>query len=287
MGLNLGRSWIGVVLLLVSAEAFGVRCHTKYPIVFGHGLYASRKLISLKQIARAVESAGCRVYLTEVSAANSIAVRGEQLAPQIDDILRETGAEKVNFVGHSMGGLDGRYLVSSLGYGDRVASVTTVGSPHYGTSAAEQFLALMPDKAMDFFGWLSTLTSDSTDPDTVDFTEAVQNLTRAYMRQEFNPHNPDDPRVYYQSWAGRASPISWQSDHLRLVMRPLYRHMSSVEGANDGMVPTANAKWGRYRGVLPADHFSQIGAALPKGFRPFDFRGFFTQVATELGQLGY
>ncbi len=273
-------------LLLFPAQVFAARCYTKYPVVFAHGIYASGNLLSLRQLARAVEKAGCPVELTEVSAANSIATRAEQLAPQIDAVLKRTGAKKVNLIAHSMGGLDARYLISTLAYGDRVASLTTVATPHYGTSAAEIFLAVLPEKAMQLFGWIATLINDSTDPETVDLEAALQNLTRAYVREQFNPKNPDDARVYYQSYAGMASPGSWQSDRVRPVMLPLYRRVSS-EGPNDGLVPTACAKWGRYRGALPADHLSEIGAALPKGFRPFDFRRFYSQVATELGQMGY
>ena len=36
-----------------------------------------------------------------------------------------------------MGGLDARYLISRLGMADRVLSLTTLGTPHRGTSFAD------------------------------------------------------------------------------------------------------------------------------------------------------
>src|SRR6266498_494330 len=48
-------------------------------------------------------------------------VRGVELARYVDMVLNETNAAKVVIIGHSQGGLDPRYMISTLGYGDRVA----------------------------------------------------------------------------------------------------------------------------------------------------------------------
>src|SRR5207237_9941038 len=56
---------------------------------------------------------------------------------------------KVNLIGHSMGGLDSRYAVSNLGLGDKVASVTTIGTPHRGSSVADVIFGLLPGPVAD------------------------------------------------------------------------------------------------------------------------------------------
>src|SRR6185295_1663942 len=72
-------------------------------------------------------------------------VRAQAIAKQIDTILARTGKAKVNLVGHSQGGLDARILASPNGlkYGDRIASVTTVATPHRGTKVADAALGLL------------------------------------------------------------------------------------------------------------------------------------------------
>lgn len=43
----------------------------------------------------------------------------------------------VHVVGHSLGGLDARYAIAKLGMEERVLSLTTIGTPHRGTSFAD------------------------------------------------------------------------------------------------------------------------------------------------------
>src|SRR5206468_12628217 len=71
-----------------------------------------------------------------------VEVRGAGLAKQIDDTLAATGADKVNIIAHAMGGLDARYVITTLGYGDRVASLTTMSTPHRGAALADFALSL-------------------------------------------------------------------------------------------------------------------------------------------------
>src|ERR1035437_7341544 len=86
-------------------------------------------------IPSGLTSNGATVYLAQLSQANSDAVRGEQLLAQIQQILATSGAKKVNLIGHSMGGLDARYVAAVRP--DLVASVTTVSTPHLGSPVAD------------------------------------------------------------------------------------------------------------------------------------------------------
>ncbi|MFX0052958.1 MAG: alpha/beta fold hydrolase [Candidatus Hermodarchaeota archaeon] len=49
----------------------------------------------------------------------------------VDEILAETGAEKIDLVGHSMGGISSRYYIKFLDGIDKVDDYVSLGSPHH------------------------------------------------------------------------------------------------------------------------------------------------------------
>ncbi len=60
----------------------------------------------------------------------------EQVRDRVERILRSTGHEKVDLIGHSMGGIVARYYIEVLGGTSKVERCVTIGSPHHGTYAA-------------------------------------------------------------------------------------------------------------------------------------------------------
>jgi pimeloyl-ACP methyl ester carboxylesterase len=71
----------------------------------------------------------------QVAPLDSSEVRGEQLLVQIERIRRETGADKVNLIGHSQGSLTARYAAAKRP--EWVASVTSVAGPNHGSELAD------------------------------------------------------------------------------------------------------------------------------------------------------
>jgi len=67
----------------------------------------------------------------------------ELLAEKIDRLCEKHGFEKIHIVGHSKGGIVGRRYVQHFGGHERVKSLTTLGSPHFGTPIALAGLALL------------------------------------------------------------------------------------------------------------------------------------------------
>src|SRR4051794_31788270 len=49
-----------------------------------------------------------------------------------DQVRAQTGAARVDLIGHSQGGLVGRYYIKYLGGVDEVDSMISLGAPHYG-----------------------------------------------------------------------------------------------------------------------------------------------------------
>ena len=69
----------------------------------------------------------------------------DALLARIDEILRETGAQKVNLFGHSQGSLTARYAAAKRP--DLVASVTSVAGPNHGSELADHIHVTGADMA--------------------------------------------------------------------------------------------------------------------------------------------
>lgn len=124
----------------VTATAASTYSQTKYPIVLAHGMFGFKSLLGgaidyWYQIPSDLQANGAKVYVTQVAALESSAVRGEQLLTQVKSILAITGAAKVNLMGHSHGGHSIRYVAAAIP--TKVASVTAIGSPVKGAPVAD------------------------------------------------------------------------------------------------------------------------------------------------------
>ena len=125
---------------LVSSKYFtSSHTDTKYPVVMAHGLGGWTKLFGVIDyfygIPETLMAGGSEVYSTKTSAVNNSEVRGEQLLQQIKTITAISGKPKVNLFGHSMGGIDIRYVAGVAP--NYVASVTAVSSPEQGSKMAD------------------------------------------------------------------------------------------------------------------------------------------------------
>ena len=113
--------------------------NTKYPIVLVHGFLGWNRLAGILDyfngVPQTLMSNGADVFTTKTSSVNSSEVRGEQLLKQINYVTAITGANKVNLVGHSQGGLDSRYIATVAPA--KVASVTEVSSPNKGSGTSD------------------------------------------------------------------------------------------------------------------------------------------------------
>ena len=88
-------------------------------------------------IVPALRAGGAQVFAVQVAPLDSSEVRGEQLLAQVERIRRETGADKVNLIGHSQGSLTARYAAAKCP--QWIASVTSVAGPNHGSELADYF----------------------------------------------------------------------------------------------------------------------------------------------------
>jgi triacylglycerol lipase len=261
---------------------FSTTAKNKFPIVIHHGFLP---VTGLHKFARHLQREGFNAYSTQVSAANSIAFRARQLAEQIDQVLKESGSAKVNIIAHSMGGLDSRYLISSLGYQDKIASLSTISTPHLGSRLCD-YLVMTDRKLLGFIlNLVGVMTVPGTNFDNVDSEVVGRNLSTSYMTKTFNPENPNSPGIYYQSWGASCEDVDGCSVTPFLMISHAYLH--KVAGPNDGLVAVEETKWGEFHGDLKVDHFSQIDSRLIFQNTSFDAYHFFTKIASGLSNKGF
>lgn len=215
------------------------------PIVLAHGLCGFQRLFGVKRpaagyfpgIREYLEAAGNRVIVPKVSPTAGIATRAAELKAII---RREVGRGPVHVIGHSLGGLDARYMISRLKMAGQVLTLTTVGTPHRGSSFADWAVSR-------FARMFRPLFRAAGLPD-----DAIFDLTTARCRR-FNAEVPDAPGVRYfsvagvcdRAWLGR----EWEIPH---------RIVGKAEGPNDGVVSLASATWGERTDVWAGDHLNLV-----------------------------
>jgi triacylglycerol lipase len=242
----------------------------RHPIVLAHGVLgfdqiylAGRQHVYFRGVPERLRMMGVEVYRPRVPAVGSISLRAQKLA----EAVRVLPAKKVNLIAHSMGGLDARYAIARLGLADRVASLTTIGTPHFGTPLADLGMGLL---GITLIGGFRRFFKRLIDLD------ALHDLTSQRMIV-FNREIPDAPGTVYISVVGRGdsagmNPLLWAS-HLYLNERA---------GANDGIVPTASQRWGEVLREIQADHWAQIGWS-----SSFDAPAFYQDLVRELCGRGF
>lgn len=164
---------------------------TRYPIVLVHGLTGTDKYLGVLDywygIQSDLEQHGATVYVANLSGFQSDDGpngRGEQLLAYVKQVLAATGAQKVNLIGHSQGGLTSRYVAAVAP--ELVASVTTIGTPHRGSEFADFIQdALKKDPTglstpiLATFANLFGVLTNSTHNTNQDAIAALQTLTSA------------------------------------------------------------------------------------------------------------
>jgi hypothetical protein len=110
----------------------GTRNRGPRPILVLHG-YAMNRANFLPLALRIARAGLGPVLGFEYWTLGRTAAAARQLGWFIDEVCAATGAAEVDVIGHSMGGMVGRYYVSLAGGDGVVRNLITIGSPHTGT----------------------------------------------------------------------------------------------------------------------------------------------------------
>lgn len=107
---------------------------TAPPVVLLHGFVDNRSVFVL--LRRVLGRQGRRVEALNHSPLTcDIRTAAEVLGRYVEELCARSGQRRVDLVGHSLGGLIGRYYVQRLGGDARIRTLVTLGTPHSGTRA--------------------------------------------------------------------------------------------------------------------------------------------------------
>jgi triacylglycerol lipase len=245
------------------------------PIVLAHGLFGFSRIgvgpltitSYFRGIPDALEAQGNRVLVPSVPAIAGVERRARRLG---ELIRRRFGEEPVHVIGHSLGGLDARRLLADPSWQRRILSLTTIATPHLGTSVAD-FAKLRVGRVYRL------LESLHIDP------QGCLDVTRSAARR-FHERHPVPSSVLCFSVAGNppAELVSWP-------LRRLHAVLSELEGPNDGLVSVASANaFGTPLPAWPLDHLHQLNRLLPDEAEsplPSPLQ-LYAQVVAHLAELG-
>lgn len=120
---------------VVELAAASPHSMTRIPVVLVHGYLCNHRIWDapagrLRRAGHAVARLDLEPLVTSIDNYASL------IEQAVTQLCRQTGAEKVALIGHSMGGLAIRAWMRAHGI-DRVARVITLGTPHAGTQIAQ------------------------------------------------------------------------------------------------------------------------------------------------------
>ncbi len=242
----------------------------KYPLFMCHGYGGIAGLVRpapIHEPCMTLRGHGIHAFAPNIVPYAEISTRAEQWAEKIEQLKEQYGYEKFNIVGHSMGGLDMRYAISNMDIADSVASLTTIATPHRGTSLAELVLTtpgILKEKLGDVFDWFGESIFPNAKSNAV---AAVEQLTREYLSDEFNPAVKDHESVKYYSFSAA---VGRGTNH---PLNPIYRyqnmHIYNQEGLNDSFVSVESAIWGEHIQTTPLSHMEQLDIQVSKDRRKY------------------
>lgn len=261
-------------------------CRTKYPLLLVHGIgFRDRRYFNYwGRIPKELIRNGATVYYGMQDGCITVEAAGEQIKKRILEIIDETGCEKVNIIAHSKGGLDARYVISSLGMEEYVASLTTVGTPHRGSQVADEAQKL-PDSLYRRVAEQMDKNFRKLGDENPDFYNACHEFTSEYA-EEFNKNNPDSDKVYYQSYT------SVMSGMFSFGILAFTYFILRKYGKNDGLVTVESAKWGKFRRVFEPVHHRGVSHGdtidlMREDFNGFDPREAYVEIVSDLKEMGY
>jgi triacylglycerol lipase len=198
------------------------------------------------------------VHEPDVDFAGPLVKRASDLKDRLDGVFNAPGVDSVHIIAHSMGGLDARMVIANNpAIAAKVSCLTTIGTPHHGTTSADRALGLGGSLAIRLLRDFIDLEgfNDLTTSACARFNESVRD------REVAN-------NVRYRT-------VTADEDQLRVIalLQPTWLQLHVDEGPSDGIVSRSSQGWvpalvsssGRAKTVeqlpfpMPADHLNEVG----------------------------
>ena len=279
---------LGKCMLDARREAEQV-CRTRYPLLMVHGVFFRdfEHLNYWGRIPGELIQNGATVYYGEHHSAASVRDCATELAQRIEDIVRETGCDKVNIIAHSKGGLDARATIALTSASRHIASLTTINTPHRGCEYADYLLGKIPEAQRQAVARTYEAAASKLGDTDPDFMAAVTDLM-ASACAEFNEEIADDPNILYQS----VGSVMTRPTSGRFPLNVTHRIVGLFDGRNDGLVGEESFPWGSsFQLLVPSGRrgisHGDVIDLNRENIDGFDVREFYVRLVADLKRRGY
>lgn len=237
-------------------------------LVFASGFLIPQHLLGINYFRELKEHLGDR-HAALFPVVPPLATSEERARVLADAIQQQYPEGAVHIIAHSMGGLDSRTLIARNLHGlsapGRIASLTTLSTPHRGSPVADLLAGPRPDGPRRLvYDGISQALGLLGIP-----TGALANLTT-----ESASRVPDaaqtHPHIRYRSYFASGRPGLLPTC---FALAPTHHYVHSVTGqANDGVVALDSARYGEFQQPFwQCDHADMVGHNLDtddlSGFR--------------------
>lgn len=254
----------------------------KYPILLVHGivLKESKFFHAFGKIGKRLQAKGYCVFIGKHDGFGTVENNAKQLQTQIEDVLAREKADKINIIAHSKGGLDCKYLISALGMEDKIASLTTLCTPHFGSPVASRIMKYPKCILKTVAFWVNFWYRIFGDkhPDAYNVCKELQ------LHNDVDPY-PFSDKVYCQSYSSTMK--SAKDDFVMGI--PLVFSRRIQNGATDGLVPIDSSVFELYRGNCLSDsvsHSQIVDFMVPKKKKELIY-SFYCAICKELADMGF
>lgn len=256
---------------------------TKYPIILVHGIVLKdfRFFRAFGAIEKMLKSEGYTVYTSKTDGFGTVETNAVQLKAQITGIILNGGAEKVNIIAHSKGGLDAKYMIEFLGMEHRVASLTTLCTPHKGAQIAS-FILRLPIFIKKFIAFWVNLCYRIFGDKNPDSLTVCNQLKAQYSKEDMLKFSD---KVYCQSYSASMKRI--RDDFIMGI--PLMFTKRLENSKTDGLVSEESSKFGEYKGAAvegSVSHSEMVDFMVKKKKRQ-QIHGFYRKLCGELASRGF
>ena len=227
-------------------------------LVFAAGFLVPQQILVVDYF-RGLRAAFPGACFPKVPVTGSIEARARALVDEITRFAFPDPAAPIHIVAHSMGGMDARFALHGnlSGLAARVASLSTIATPHRGSPVADFLVG--PGG-----GGLRDAVNAGLARAVEEFgvsTGALNDLTTAKAAQ-FNRDHPDIGTIPCHCYAGNKvellSPLRLMHEYIRHVGQ------TDADKDNDGLVSVASASWKPLaEPPWPTDHLGEVGHSVP------------------------
>jgi triacylglycerol lipase len=228
-------------------------------LVFASGFLVPQQFLGVnyfRDVRSHLSQAGHHVLTATVPSTATSEQRAQVLA---NAIQQEFPDGPIHIIAHSMGGLDSRTIIGNnllkLAEPGRIASLTTLSTPHRGSPVADLLAGPKPGDARRI---IYDVVSDAISRLGIP-TGALANLTAEAASRVPDPAGAGThPHIRFRSYFASGRPGSLPT---ALPLAPTYHYIHQVTGQkNDGVVAEASAKYGDFQQPFwECDHVDLLG----------------------------